>query len=147
LTFIVAIVGSRTFGECACYPSHFDSKPHHKGCAFPSYHSLVSDIVAKLRSEYPDLRIISGRARGADTLAELCANEQHVHFTPFPPDPKLGVPGLFARNQQMADTADMVIALFAPGPKTHGTQDMIDRAVRAGKATWSLWKHQWTCEV
>lgn len=144
--YTVAIVGSRTFGQCACVRPHLDMREHSKGCLYPEHRKLMRQIVERLSREHDNLRVISGRASGTDTLAEMVAQELMLPFTPFPPDPKLGVPGLFKRNSEMVEAADMVIAIFWPA-KSSGTADTVRKAVAAKKPTWSFYRHEWTREA
>lgn len=73
--------------------------------------------------------VVSGRARGVDTLGEMWARAQkpRIPIKMFPADwehhPKMGG---FMRNQQMAGYADALIAIRKD--KSSGTTDMINRA-------------------
>jgi len=106
----VAIVGSR------------DYAPHHH------VYSLV-------RSRLPDAcTVVSGGARGVDTWAENAANKRKG----FPP-PKIFLPGYdgafffnayFARNQQIVDFSDVLIAFWDGQSK--GIDDVCSRA-------WKKW--------
>ncbi len=74
--------------------------------------------------------IISGMARGADTLAVRWAAEKDVELVSFPADwKKHGKSAGPIRNQQMLDEGkpDMVIAF----PGGRGTDDMCKRARKA----------------
>ena len=79
----------------------------------------------------PDVTIISGCARGADTIAIDYAVVNWCGLMEFPADwEKHGKAAGFIRNQQMLDEGmpDLVVAF--PGGK--GTADMVRRAKKAG---------------
>jgi len=74
--------------------------------------------------------IITGGARGTDTLAIHWADEYHLETEVYPANwQKYGRSAGYIRNEQMLDTGlDLVIAF--PGGK--GTAMMVDIAKRAG---------------
>jgi hypothetical protein len=87
------------------------------------------------RNRGPIKLIISGEARGADTLAKEWAVGCGCPYLGFPADwDKHGKAAGPIRNQQMLDEGkpDVVIA-FKGG---RGTADMISRAERAGIPVW-----------
>lgn len=90
---------------------------------------------------------VSGEAPGADQLGERFARESKIAITPFPaawddiegrPVEEIGEKGGrhywklagYARNEQMAQYADALIAFW--DMKSKGTGDMISRARRHG---------------
>ena len=89
--------------------------------------------------------VVSGCAKGIDSLGELWAEENGIVVKKFPadwkdlitPPVKIKTNGYgqynalagFARNQKMADYADALIAITTGSP---GTRDMIERANKAG---------------
>ena len=76
--------------------------------------------------------IISGNARGVDTLAENYASMKHIPFTVFPADwDKYGKPAGVIRNEQMAKHADALIAIW--DGQSSGTKDMIKKMNKLGK--------------
>ena len=86
----------------------------------------------------PDLaRIVSGGARGADTLGERFANEMGLEITRFIPDwDGLGKRAGYVRNEQMAkfaieDDNDGMLIAFWDG-QSKGTKHMIDLANKHG---------------
>jgi hypothetical protein len=86
------------------------------------------DFLRQSRKE--GLHIISGMARGADTLAVEWANSRGATLSCFPADwEKHGKAAGFIRNQQMLDEGqpDLVVA-FKGGS---GTADMVRRAKAA----------------
>ena len=95
------------------------------------------EIITK-KTMLPDLtRIVSGGARGADTLGERFANEMGLEISRFIPDwDGLGKRAGYVRNAEMAkfaveDDNDGMLIAFWDG-KSKGTKHMIDLAKRYG---------------
>ena len=95
------------------------------------------EIITK-KTMLPDLtRIISGGARGADTLGERFANEMGLEISRFIPDwDGLGKRAGYVRNAEMAkfaveDDSYGVLIAFWDG-KSRGTKHMIDLANKYG---------------
>ena len=95
------------------------------------------EIITK-KTMLPDLtRIISGGARGADTLGERFANEMGLEISRFIPDwDGLGKRAGYVRNAEMAKFAVEdgnygVLIAFWDG-KSRGTKHMIDLANKYG---------------
>lgn len=91
--------------------------------------------------------VVSGKAKGVDTLAENWARKNGIPVAGFPANwDNVDAPGAvirtnrygkkynvlagYWRNQQMADYADALVAIW--DGKSNGTKDMIERAERAG---------------
>jgi hypothetical protein len=69
-------------------------------------------------------QVISGKARGADTLGERWAREHNIPVLSYPAEwDKYGKGAGPIRNRQMAEVADIGIGFLAPTSK--GTKDMI----------------------
>lgn len=76
--------------------------------------------------------IVSGGAKGIDAYAKQLADDYHLGYVEYKPEySKYGRPATFIRNQQIVDTADIVIAL--PSKESKGTYDTIRRAQKANK--------------
>lgn len=76
--------------------------------------------------------IISGGARGADSLAQQYADEHGVEFKLFPADwDTHGRKAGFLRNTEMARACGMVLAFW--DMQSSGTAHMIQTALRHGK--------------
>lgn len=78
--------------------------------------------------------IIEGAARGADTLARVCAIYEGIQVEEYRADWKThGKAAGPIRNQQMLDSKpDLVIAFHPTSGITPGTRDMVSRASMAG---------------
>lgn len=79
--------------------------------------------------------VVSGRARGVDILGEQWAAVRGVPVRGFPArwrraDGSVDRGAGFARNQQMADYADALIAVW--DGESRGTADMVRRAKSRG---------------
>lgn len=76
--------------------------------------------------------IVSGGAKGADTLAEKFAAEMGVEMIIFKPDfEKFGRVAALARNTQIVECADTVFAFW--DGKSKGTHDSIRKTENLGK--------------
>ena len=75
--------------------------------------------------------VISGAARGADSLGEAWAKQTNTRCERFPADWALyGKRAGYLRNEQMAAKAEALIALW--DGKSKGTKHMIEAAQRKG---------------
>lgn len=78
----------------------------------------------------PD-EIVSGGARGADSLGERYAKENSIAIKRFTPDwDGLGKRAGFVRNQDMGNYADTVVAFW--DGESSGTKHMIEFATKIG---------------
>ena len=78
-----------------------------------------------------NVEIVSGAARGADTLGERYAKEHNMQIKQFPADwDKYGKRAGYIRNSQMADYADYLVAFW--DGKSRGTLLMINLAKEKG---------------
>lgn len=83
-----------------------------------------NEYLREKRKEY-NIIIISGGARGADTLGEKYAKDEGFSLEVFPANwNKFGKAAGFKRNEQMAEVADALIAFW--DGKSHGTKHMIE---------------------
>lgn len=83
-----------------------------------------NEYLRNKRKEY-NIIIISGGARGADTLGEKYAQDEGFSLEVFPANwNKFGKSAGFRRNEQMAEVADALIAFW--DGKSHGTKHMIE---------------------
>ncbi|MBO6027131.1 MAG: DUF2493 domain-containing protein [Bacteroidales bacterium] len=101
----LAIVGSREFENC----------------------ELLCTEVAKIRQEQTIELIVSGGAKGADTLAKRYAALNQIPLMEFKPDYKqFGRNAPVQRNALIVENADWVLAFVAP--TSRGTWDTIRKA-------------------
>lgn len=109
---ILAIVGSRTF----------------KG----SIEEDVSEFILKKMGQVPKL-IVSGGARGVDSLAVAYARKHKIPYKTFLPEwSKLGKKAGLARNTDIINAATHVIA-FPDKKGGNGTRDSIRKAQKLNK--------------
>jgi len=95
------------------------------GRHFKDYSTLckVCDHMLKNKSI---IEIVSGKAKGADTLGEQYAKERGYKIKEFPANWELGKAAGYIRNKDMAYYADALIAFWDKNSK--GTKHMIDLA-------------------
>lgn len=101
------------------------------GRSFADYELLTTkcDALLKQKSTTLDIVIISGTAKGADSLGERYALEHGYAVEHFPADwKKYGRAAGKMRNAQMADIANALIAFW--DGKSSGTKNMIDTAMK-----------------
>ncbi len=92
-------------------------------------YALLEEKLDKILSLKQDVQIVSGKARGADTLAIKYAKEKGLSLKKFPADwGNEGYLAGFKRNVQMAQYADAVVAFW--DGKSTGTQHMIRMAIK-----------------
>lgn len=73
--------------------------------------------------------IVSGCARGADTLGERYAIERGLPVLKFPADwEKYGKRAGYIRNAQMAEVGNACLAFLKSGAENKGTKNMISLA-------------------
>lgn len=91
-------------------------------------------IVREILGNYAITQIVSGGAKGIDSLAEQFSTSVMLPTAPkvFLPDWNLHGKGAgFIRNKQIVDYADMVVAIWDGVSK--GTQHSIEYAKKQGK--------------
>lgn len=107
---------------------------------FNDYNLLKREVLNIIKNDNRPkkyVKVISGGARGADTLGERFANEMELEITRFIPDwDRLGKRAGYVRNAEMAKFAAEdgnygVLIAFWDG-KSKGTKHMIDLAEKYG---------------
>lgn len=94
---------------------------------FSNYKLLKEQCNKYLREKKKtsNIIIVSGHARGADTLGEKYAQDEGFALEIYPAQwKKLGKQAGYRRNEQMAEVADALIAFWDGESK--GTKHMID---------------------
>ena len=96
-------------------------------------YALLRDVCDRvLENKVADgykITIISGHAKGADTLGEQYASERGYDIKIFPADwDKFGKRAGYLRNKKMAEIGNVLIAFFAIGAESKGTQNMVNIA-------------------
>lgn len=106
----IAVVGSRTWHE----------------------RSVIEEVLDRALERYgAELAIVSGGARGADSIGEDWARRNGVPITVHLPDwSRYGRSAGFRRNELIVRDADCVLAFQMAGSR--GTQHSIDLARRSG---------------
>lgn len=90
------------------------------------------DLVKKTLQPLGITLIISGGAKGADTLGENYAKENGIETLIFKPDWKTyGKIAGFLRNTQIVEASELVVAFWDMESK--GTKNSIDKANKLGK--------------
>jgi len=90
-------------------------------------YNLLKSSCDNLLTQFTNIEIVSGTARGADKLGERYAREKGYSIKEFPANwDKFGKSAGYIRNDEMAQYADMLIAFWDGTSK--GTKHMIDLA-------------------
>jgi len=119
----LAIVGGRNFNDESL---------------MAEYLSLFSVAYTNDELDPPEVEVISGGAKGADSLGEWFAKINRMPVTIFKPEwDKYGKAAGFIRNQTIVDNCDMVLAFW--DGKSRGTADTIEKAKRAKKPTFIVY--------
>ena len=101
------------------------------GREFDDVPLLYAKLNTYLANKLPDVQIVSGVARGADTLGMRFAMDHNLKCAKFPAEwDRWGRGAGYIRNREMAANADALIAFW--DGKSRGTKHMIDLAVEKG---------------
>ena len=101
------------------------------GRDFKNYPALDMALQPILVAHGWKIEIVSGKARGADTLGEQFAEQEGLTVKEFPADWETnGRSAGPIRNAEMADYADILISFW--DSKSKGTKSMIDLALKKG---------------
>ena len=88
---------------------------------------LLKEKITKITENINNYQIISGKARGADSLGEIFGKEFNKEIIEFPANwEKYGKSAGYIRNEEMAKYADACICFW--DGKSKGTKSMIDLA-------------------
>ena len=106
----IAVVGSRTFED-------YDKM------------KSILDVFVGIHLE-KDICIVSGGAKGADSLGEEYARKNNLEFLCFMPEwGKYGKVAAFLRNKDIVKASDRVVAFW--NGKSAGTKHTLDEARRS----------------
>ena len=102
--------------------------------ALKSYFELCTEITLKTGIPEPFTEIVSGGAKGADSIAAMYADERHIKLTIFRPlwngpngyNPRAA----FERNELIVKRANLVLAFW--DGYSGGTRDSINKACKWG---------------
>ena len=110
----LAIVGSRTITN------------------YESFKRLLFDLA--ISHNLFDIEIITGGAKGVDSMAERFAIENEIPYKIFYPNwDRYGKKAGFLRNKEIVDYCDKLIAIW--DGKSKGTKHSIDLAIKQNKLT------------
>jgi len=117
----LAIVGSRDFKD------------------YTTFEKYVNDTLIEWNLQRDEITyIVSGGAKGTDTLAEKYASNNNIHMTIYKPDWKqYGKAAGIMRNTDIIQDSDYVIAF--PSKSGKGTQDSIRKATASFKKLKVIW--------
>jgi hypothetical protein len=111
--FKVGVVGSRNFDN----------------------YCVMESFLERIRLKHGISVIISGGARGADSLAERYAKKYEIPTEIFLPDwNTYGKSAGMRRNSDIVNASDMIVAFW--DMVSTGTKNTINKATKAGKETW-----------
>lgn len=89
-------------------------------------YNMVKDIIDN--SDFVITEVVSGMARGVDSIGIRYAKENNLPLTCFPASwDKYGKASGPIRNQEMAEYADALICIYMSDSK--GSKDMIKKAI------------------
>ena len=109
------------------------------GRDFMDYSLLVEELEKLANTTLQDkaVSIVSGMARGADSLAYHYARTNNIHVYQFPADwNKYGKGAGYKRNEAMGRMADGVLAFW--DGKSRGTKHMIEAMTLMGKDVFTI---------
>lgn len=98
-------------------------------------HNVIRILLELSPAEEPDVEIVCGKARGADTLGEKFGKEYNYKIKYFIPDwDGLGKKAGYVRNSDMANYAkeDNGVLIAFWDKISRGTKHMIDLATKQG---------------
>ncbi len=100
--------------------------------------ALLASIIHNFLSPNFFRHIVSGGAKGADSLGAAFAKHNGLKLTVFPPQwAKYSKSAGFVRNQTIVDNCDMLLAFW--DGKSQGTADTIAKARKAKKPTFIVY--------
>lgn len=102
------------------------------GRDFNDYELLKSEMMKFINENNNIQGLVSGGAKGADSLAERLAAEFNIPMQLFKPDYKrYGRAATIVRNAEIVENSDVIFAFW--NGKSKGTHDTIKKAQKAEK--------------
>lgn len=96
---------------------------------YPLLQKKVDVMISAKRFSH-QIEIVSGKAKGADTMGEQYAKANDFLVKEFPADWNAGRSAGYTRNKEMAEYADACICFW--NGRSSGTKHMIDLATAQG---------------
>ena len=106
-------------------------------------YNLIKEIFLKVLKKQSisltDVELVSGGAKGVDSLAQQLAKEFGLTITiHYPNWQKYGKGAGFIRNGEIVKDADIVIAVRVKAPNSKGTMDTVDKAKKLKKEVYEF---------
>ena len=95
----------------------------------------AAQIIEDVLDKYKPTVVVSGGAKGIDTMATDAAKRRHIGTTIFHPKVQGWRDGYRPRNLQIARGCDVLVRIVATGSRTYGSGWTRDRAIELGKHT------------
>ena len=83
------------------------------------------EMLDKLHDTYKFITLVSGGARGADSLAKKYATLNHVNIIEYLPDYSKGPMAPMMRNGDIANKCDILVACIVKSLPCNGTMDTV----------------------
>lgn len=113
----------------------------------PKRHLIIKSIIAGIEKVCEDeLTVISGGARGADSIAREACELFKIDFEEYPANwDAFGNSAGPIRNRQMLNTGiDLVVAFADEVESTRGTKDMCNEAWKKGVPVYVVSSYEYT---
>ena len=95
--------------------------------------NLLFEQLDKLHKQYEFITIVSGGAKGADTMAKNYANSHTINLIEYLPDYSKGRYAPFLRNTTIAQKCDILVACLVNHLPCNGTRDTIRKTMDLNK--------------
>ena len=116
-----------------------DNKHFNKMGVIGSRTFVNYEFMKEILDSFPFSEIVSGGAKGADSLAKRYAEEKNISITEILPDwNQYGKIAGFKRNKLIINQSDAIIAFWDGNSK--GTAHSIRLAREVGKNVYVFWK-------
>jgi predicted Rossmann-fold nucleotide-binding protein len=114
--------------------------------------AIIDQCIQKYGKE--QIRVVSGGARGADTLGKVVALEKELNYLEYNPahedwneysgkpkewyNKEYKVGNFFERNTFIAEDSDILFAFIPENHQSNGTMDTVGKAEKLGKITYII---------